>query len=58
MISGIYTAIMLVMFLGIVAWAWSKHNKTTFEEMSHMALKDDDQMNNNADKQTEEKSHE
>ena len=58
MISGIYTAIMLVMFLGVVAWAWSKHNKSTFEALSHTALKEDDQMNNPSDKQTEENSHE
>ncbi len=54
MISGIYTALMLVVFLGIVAWAWSKHNKKTFEELSHMALQDDDQISETV----EEKSHE
>lgn len=58
MISGIYTAIMLVVFLGIVAWAWSKQNKAKFEEMSHMALKDDNQITDPKEKQTEEKSHE
>ncbi len=58
MISGIYTGLMLVVFLGIVAWAWSKHNKSTFEELSHLALKEDDQMTDHTDKQTEEKTHE
>ncbi|TDR23831.1 cbb3-type cytochrome oxidase subunit 3 [Marinicella litoralis] len=58
MISGIYTGLMLVVFLGIVAWAWSRHNKATFEELSHMALKDDDQINHQSEQQTEEKSHE
>ena len=54
MISGIYTAVMLLVFLGIVAWAWSKHNKATFEELSHMPLKDDNEMTDNS----EEKIHE
>jgi len=54
MISGVYTALLIIVFLGIVAWAWSKHNKTTFEELSRMALMDDDQIS----KQTEEKTHE
>ncbi len=58
MISGIYTAIMLVVFLGIVAWAWSKNNKTKFDEMSRMALKDDDEITDISAKQAEEKSHE
>ena len=58
MISGIYTGFMLVVFLGIVAWAWSKRNKATFEELSHLALKEDDEMTDNTDKQTEEKTHE
>ncbi len=58
MISGIYTALMIVVFLGIVVWAWSKHNKTTFEELSHTALKEDDQLSNNLESDTEEKSHE
>ncbi len=42
MISGIYTAILLLVFLAIVAWAFNKSNKDTFEDMAHMALKDDD----------------
>lgn len=54
MISGIYTAIMLLVFLGIVAWAWSKHNKQTFEELSHTALQEDEQIKANI----EEKNHE
>ena len=58
MISGIYTGFLLLSFLGVVIWAWSKKNKASFEEMSRMALKDDDQLNNYTDEQTEEKSHE
>lgn len=54
MISGLYTGLMLVVFLGIVAWAWSKQNKAKFEEASQMALKDDEQIK----AEIEEKNHE
>ncbi len=54
MISGLYTALMIVVFLGIIAWAWSKHNAKTFEELSHMALMDDDQLSENNEENTHE----
>lgn len=41
MISGIYTAVLLIVFLGIVVWAYSKKNKKTFNDMANMALKED-----------------
>jgi cytochrome c oxidase cbb3-type subunit 4 len=54
MISGIYTAVLIIMFLGIVAWAWSKQNKEKFEELSYTALRDDDELTAN----NEENIHE
>ena len=38
MISGISTAIMLVAFIGIVAWAYSGARKKDFEEAAHLPL--------------------
>ncbi len=54
MISGIYTAVLILLFLGIVAWAWSKQNKEKFEELSYTALQEDEEMTAN----NEEKIHE
>jgi cytochrome c oxidase cbb3-type subunit 4 len=54
MISGIYTGLLLVVFLAIVVWAWSRHNKNKFDEASRIALKDDEQIK----AETEEKIHE
>lgn len=54
MISGLYTGLLLVVFLGIVAWAWSKQNKEKFDDLSRTALKDDAQIK----AETEEKNHE
>ncbi|MFC3194987.1 cbb3-type cytochrome oxidase subunit 3 [Marinicella sediminis] len=54
MISGLYTGLLLVVFLGIIAWAWSKQNKAKFDELSRTALKEDEQIK----AETEEKNHE
>lgn len=44
-ISGILTASLIVMFLGIWAWAWSKNNKSAFEKMSHLPLEENTSQN-------------
>ncbi len=41
MISGIYTAVMLLIFIGVFLWAWSCRNKQTFEELAHLPLEKD-----------------
>ena len=42
MISGIMTALLLIIFIGIVLWAYSKKNKDTFKDLSQMALDEED----------------
>ena len=50
MISGIYTGILLIVFLAIVVWAWSKDNKEAFDKTAQMPLlKDNDEANNGED---------
>ena len=34
--------LMIVGFLGIWAWAWSRHRKEDFEKMSRLPLEEDD----------------
>ena len=41
MISGIYTAILLIIFIAIFIWAWSKDNKEAFDETAQMPLIND-----------------
>lgn len=36
------TAVSFVLFLGIVAWAWSGHRKRAFDEAARLVLDDDD----------------
>lgn len=42
LVSGITTAILIVLFIGIIGWAWSSKRKADFEAMSRLPLEDDD----------------
>ena len=37
------TVIMFLMFLGIVAWAWSGRQKARFDRAAHSVLNEDDE---------------
>lgn len=41
MISGIFTAILLVVFVGIWIWAWSKKRQADFSKSARLPLEDD-----------------
>lgn len=41
MISGIATAILLIAFIALVFWAWSKRRQRDFSEASKLPLEDD-----------------
>ncbi len=41
MVNGIFTAICLFAFIGIVIWAYSSRQKTRFEEAARLPLMDD-----------------
>jgi len=38
---GVFTVVMLVMFIGIFVWAWSSRRKTDFEEAAQLPLDED-----------------
>jgi cytochrome c oxidase cbb3-type subunit 4 len=40
-IRGLFTLVMLVAFLALVAWAWSKRRKADFDKLARMPLDDD-----------------
>lgn len=40
LISGIVTAVFIVVFIGIVWWAFSKRNKQRFEEDGNIPFED------------------
>jgi cytochrome c oxidase cbb3-type subunit IV len=41
LISGIVTAVFIVVFIGIVWWAFSKRNKQSFEEAARLPFDED-----------------
>lgn len=41
MTSGIVTAILLIAFIGLFFWAWSKRRQHDFSEASQLPLEDD-----------------
>ena len=40
-LRGVLTAILLVLFLGIVFWAWSRKRRSEFDEAAQLPLDDD-----------------
>ena len=48
MISGIVTAILLVLFIAGWIWAWSPKRKREFEDAARLPLEDADQGENRA----------
>lgn len=41
LLHGIWTALLLLVFIGIVLWAWSGRRKRRFEKAARMPLEDD-----------------
>ena len=39
---ALWTVVLLVLFIGIVVWAWSGKRKPYFDKASRMPLEDDD----------------
>ena len=40
-ISGIVTAVLILLFLGIVGWAWSGRRRATYEAAARLPLEED-----------------
>lgn len=51
MVSGIVTIIFIVVFIGIVWWAYSKGNKQRFEDAGKLPFDEDDKPAQQGDKQ-------
>lgn len=41
-LDSLWTLLLLVVFLGIVVWAWSSKRKKSFDEASRLPLDDDE----------------
>lgn len=40
-LRSIVTVVSLLAFVGIVVWAWSKRNRSNFDEAAQLPFKDD-----------------
>ncbi len=40
-LRSVVTVVSLLTFVGIVAWAWSRRNQSSFEEAAQLPFKDD-----------------
>lgn len=40
---GVMTAVLILLFLGIVVWAWSSKRKPDFDEAAMLPLEDEEQ---------------
>ena len=55
LIQSIWTIVVLVLFIGIVIWAWSGKRKQRFDEAANLPFTEDDMTS--VDTRTEEKNH-
>ena len=39
--NGIWTAVLIIAFMGIVVWAYSANRKKDFDKMANLPLEDD-----------------
>jgi cytochrome c oxidase cbb3-type subunit IV len=42
-LRGVVAAVSLLLFIGIVAWAWSKHQRERFDEAARLPFTERDQ---------------
>ncbi|MDQ1302744.1 MAG: cytochrome c oxidase cbb3-type subunit [Pseudomonadota bacterium] len=42
LLRGVFTVLMLVLFIGICIWAWSSRQKPTFDAAAQLPLESDD----------------
>jgi len=40
-LSGVVTAILIVLFVGVWVWAWSSRRRAQFEQMARLPLEED-----------------
>jgi cytochrome c oxidase cbb3-type subunit 4 len=47
-VRGLVTLVLMLAFIGLVAWAWSRRRKAHFDEMARMPLEEDRRSNKGA----------
>lgn len=52
-LSGIVTALLILMFIGVIAWAWNGRRRKDFEEAARLPLDEDRPRTNGRDRDEE-----
>ena len=55
LIQSLWTIVIMVLFVGIVVWAWSSKRKARFDEAANIPFTEED--STSAEHSTEEKTH-
>jgi cytochrome c oxidase cbb3-type subunit 4 len=55
LVQSIWTVVVMVLFVGIVVWAWSGKRKQRFDEAANIPFNEDDELS--ADTTSKENSH-
>ena len=51
LIESVWTVVVLVLFVGIVIWAWSGKRKRAFDEAANIPFNEDDKPTENTSKE-------
>ena len=44
-LSGIFTGLLIILFIGLVAWAWSSKRSASFQASARLPLEEDPNIN-------------
>ncbi len=50
-LSGAFTAVLILLFVGLVAWAWSSKRRASFDASARLPLEEDAGINAHADRE-------
>ena len=50
-LSGVFTAVLILLFVGLVAWAWSSKRRASFDATAHLPLEEDAEINAHTDRE-------
>jgi cytochrome c oxidase cbb3-type subunit 4 len=50
-LSGVFTAVLILLFVGLVAWAWSSKRRASFDATARLPLEEDVEVNAHANRE-------
>ncbi len=50
-LSGVFTAVLILLFTGLVAWAWSSKRRASFDATARLPLEEDAEIDAHANRE-------